>query len=113
MDAVKQIRSMLRTPCRSIKIIPFDVEDYSSVVRLWLQFKRGRLRRVSSREIFEPVISSFFSFHYLHDPHVLLYSSRLLDTVLLMAKVDGEYINIRASREGLSVGHPSFIAVYA
>ena len=113
MDAVKQIRSMLRAPCRSIKIISLDTEDYRSVVRLWLQFKRCRVRRVSLGERFEPVIESFFSFHYLHDPHVLLYSSRLLDTVLLMAKVNGEYINMRASREGLVDSHPSFVAVYA
>jgi hypothetical protein len=106
MDTIKCIRSMLRNTCRSVEKIPFDVHDYQSVVKLWIQYKRG-LTLVQ-----QPAIDDFFSFHLSHDPHVLVYSSRVLDDVLIMGKVNGKYVNIRAPRGDALNGRLSFVAVY-
>jgi hypothetical protein len=106
MDTIKCIRSMLRNTCRSVEKVPFDARDYQSVVKLWVQYKRG----VALTK--QPTIDNFFSFHLSHDPHVLVYSSRVLDDVLIMGKVNGKYVNIKAPRGDVLSDRLSFVAVY-
>jgi len=108
MDPIGDVKTLIRTPCKSVELVPFDVQDYLSVVNLWVAYKRGD----NDLEIC-PTIQSYFDFHKNHEPHVLLYSSRLLEDVLLMGKVGGRYINIRAPRIVDLSAKPSFIAVYA
>ena len=105
MDTIKCIRDMLRNTCRSVEQVSFDATDYRSVVKLWVQYKKGVVSIQQSR------INDFFSFHLSHDPHVLVYSSRVLNDVLIMGKVNGDYVNIKAPR-GDTLNHLSFVAVY-
>ena len=106
MDTIKCMRSMLRNTCRSVEKVPFDARDYQSVVKLWVRYKSGLAL------IQHPTIHDFFSFHLSHDPHVLVYSSRILDDVLIMGKVNGEYVNIKAPRGDVLRDCLSFVAVY-
>lgn len=106
MDTVKCIRSMLRNTCRSVEKVPFDAHDYQSVVKLWVRYKKGLA------SIQQSTIHDFFSFHLSHDPHVLVYSSRVLDDVLIMGKVNGKYVNMKAPRGDILNDHLSFVAVY-
>lgn len=107
MDYFGRVRSIMLSPCRHIEYISFHVRDYQSVVDLWLMFKKGQHKLSDS-----PSIKSLFEFHQEHDHHVLLYSSKLLDEVLLMGKVKGKYVNIRAPQL-VDLGNLSFVAVYA
>ena len=120
MDVIKIVRSILRTPCRSVEIVPFDAEDYQRVIQLWVRFKRLEGRQSKVDRLLRGVVSinsaillnDFFSFHLSQDNHILLYSSKLLDNILLMASVGGRYLNIKIPRTENLRNRSSFVAVF-
>ena len=107
MDAVSRARKLLLSPCKHIELVAFDAHDYQSVVNLWLSYKRS----VSTLEKY-PGIRSYFDFHRTHEPHLLMYSSKFCDGVLLMTKLENQYMNIRLPDLRERYLQSSFIAIY-
>ena len=105
MDICK-LRELILSPCENIIRIPYKTEDYKDVLKLWKHFKKGWL---SSNKF--SLLEQIFTFRDMSRNHALIYSSSLiLDSVLLLGKIDGKYINLLLPRHTLDI--KDFVAVY-
>ena len=103
--SVRKLRSIIRKPCNNIFRVPYTTKNYNEVLQWWGHYKAGVLPKNIS------LLNSIFSFRHLSKNHVLLYSSAdIPDSVLLLGKIDGRYININLPHEGKI--DDSFVAVY-
>ena len=105
MDVTK-LRAMISRPCENAFRVPYTTRKYADVLKWWSFYKQGKL----SRDI--TLLNSIFSFRRQSSDHVILYSSSAIpESVLLLGKVNGKYININLPM-GIENERSSFVAVY-
>jgi len=103
--SVKKLRSIILNPCDNIFRVPYTTKNYSEVLKWWKHYKSGAMSKNMT------LLNSIFSFRYTSKDHVLLYSSAdIPDSVLLLGKIDGKYVNINLPHKGKI--NDSFVAVY-
>ena len=102
---IKKLKSMILRPCENVFRVPYTTHRYTDVLKWWSFYKKGIL----PKDII--LLNNIFSFRNLSNDHVILYSSsEIPESVLLLGKVGGEYININMPCKFQEKS--SFVAVY-
>ena len=102
---IRKLRSMILRPCENVFRVPYSTKNYSDVLHWWKFYKNGHMPKKLN------LLNDIFNFRDLSDNHIIMYSSSAIDDkVLILGKVNGEYININIP---LNIGiKESFVAVY-
>jgi hypothetical protein len=111
-EILKQIKVLLKKTTKKIIYIPFEVKSYTSVIEIWKNYKNFKKINLSLKEIQKRILYNIFSFHLEHENHVLLYYSNNQKDCLMLCKINGKYINIKAPIDPIKDIEKSFIAVY-
>ena len=86
---INKIKTMIQSPAAYIEKLPFSVNSYNEVVKLWINYKKTGILDYKDMSI-----RHVFNFHQSNTDHVIMYYSIGQRDSLLMCKVGENYLNI-------------------
>jgi hypothetical protein len=104
---IDKIRCMIMSPAAYVEKLPFSVNSYNEVVKLWNKYKTTDKIDMDNSQI-----RNLFDFHKSNKNHVLMYYSFGQDNCLLMCRVGENYLNILADARPTDLLGYSYIASY-
>ena len=106
------IKKSLNTEPKTIFQVPWNVDKYNEVMKLWHDYKYKNKKMIIEEE-YKYILRMMFEFHLVDKKHVMVFYSNNKDTCLCMAKYNGRNINIEMPVEGnIRNAESSFVATY-
>ena len=109
---IKFIKSLLNTKPKTIWQVPWNVDKYKEVMKLWHDFKY-KDKKLLVEEEYKYILRMMFEFHLINENHVMVFYSNNKDTCLCMARYKGGNMNIEMPVESMVMNvESSFVATY-
>ena len=105
---IDKIKTLLKKTCNMAIKVPFEVENYEEVLRLWRDYKLGKKSNINIDNNID--LKDIFAFHEMPMDHVILFWSYNHEDCVLLCKTENKYMNIKMQ---MITDKPySFIATY-
>jgi len=106
------IKKSLNTEPKTIFQVPWNVNKYKEVMKLWHDYKYKNKKMIIEEE-YKYILRMMFEFHLIDENHVMVFYSNNKDTCLCMCRYKGSNINIEMPVEGnIMNASSSFVATY-
>ena len=109
---IKFIKGLLNNKPKTIFQVPWIVNDYKEVMKLWHDYKHKDKKLIIEEE-YKHILRMMFEFHLMDKNHVMVFYSDNKDSCLCMAKYKGKHININMPIDDTFMNiDKSFVATY-
>ena len=109
---IKFIKELLNNEPNTIFTVPWNVNNYKEVMKLWHDYKYKNKKMIIEEE-YKYILRTMFEFHLINKNHVMIFFSNNKTTCLCMAKYKNKHINIEMPVTSVVMNsNNSFVATY-